>query len=94
MGVGWRCLDHGTLNFSIESLGWDFELSFEGKSEKTGKYKLLLNGCRVEKLERAVFQREVPPLSKSTVFTTDTDTYKSTTYSPFVKGRKIPIRFE
>ena len=42
---GWSALNKESLKFSIESLGWDFELSFEGVYEETGKYKLLLNGC-------------------------------------------------
>ena len=33
-------------------------------------------------------------MSKSTVLAVDTDAYKSKTYSPFVKGKKLPIRFE
>ena len=59
MGVrpdcGWNGLNKITQKFCIRELAWDFELSFEGNNLNTGKYKLVLNGCRAENLEKAVF---------------------------------------
>ena len=64
-------------HFKIEELGWEFELSYTSEDD-TGKYELKLNGCRVDRLEKAQgLGREVPPLSKSTVLSVENDTLKS-----------------
>lgn len=58
-------------------MDWEFEISFVGEDDM-GKYEFKLNGCRVDKLEKAEgMQRDVPPLSKSTVLPVESDTLKS-----------------
>ena len=75
-GAKHHYLNKEPLTFRIDDLDWTFELTWEGE-DAYGKYRLKLNGCPVEKLQSANFQKEIPPLSKSTVLDIDTDAYKS-----------------
>ena len=73
-------MNKDSLEFRIEDLDWTCELTYEGEDfdlEGIGKYRMKINGCPVEKLQPANFQKQIPPLSKSTVLDIDNESYKS-----------------
>ena len=48
----------------------------------------------VKNLPEATVEQEVPVICRSTVLSVDSESYRSTTFQPFIYGIKVPITFE
>ena len=61
--------------FEIKSLDWTIALSYLGHNME-GKWRIYVNYTLAQDLPPADFRREMPPTSRSTVLTVDTEAYK------------------